>query len=108
MMQKSPEERTKGQLCPRPHTNVKVQPFPADRASIHPYLKEEITPGGIHPEWGHNPKQTGSKEGREEGDGAEEEALRLLLRKHNLRPVSARPDQTTTSDIPLESTPFWN
>lgn len=59
-------------------TTAKVQPFPRDRALGHPYLKEEITPGGIHPEWGHNPnKQAGSKEGREEGDGAEEEAFRL-------------------------------
>lgn len=90
--------------APTRPTNVKVQPPPAEGAFIHPYLKEEITPGGIHPDWGHDPEQTRSEEGREEGDGAEEESLRRLLGKHDLRPVSAR----EPSEIPLETTLFWN
>lgn len=47
-------------------------------ASINTHLKEEITPGGVHPEQGPKPHQSGSKEGREEGNGAEEETLQLL------------------------------
>lgn len=57
-------------------------------ASINTHLKEEITPGGVHPEQGPKPHQSGSKEGREEGNGAEEETLQLLWWKQNVRPVS--------------------
>lgn len=44
-------------------------------------LKEEITPGGIHPETlrGLKANQSGSKKGREEGNGAQQEMFQLLL-----------------------------
>lgn len=54
---------------------------------------------------GHDPKQTGSKEGREEGDGAGEAPLRLL----DLRPVRiSRWQPAAASATPLESSLSWS
>lgn len=86
---KNPIKKCRTAPLSSPKTNKqKTQTTRAAPTSIDTYLKEEITPGGIHPEKGPKPNQTGSKEGREEGSGAEEEALQLLLGKQNLRPVS--------------------